>query len=89
MLSLASIGATSEQAQRSPDRWRRLGWQLAVALVPMLLAPAGSHVPLVALVATLTAVCGCQVWLAQFWRVPRGVASAWYVANASEPSLPM
>jgi low temperature requirement protein LtrA len=89
MLSLASIGATSEHAQRDPERWRRFRRQLAVAMLPMLLAPAGSHLPLVALIATLTAVSGCQVWLAQFWRVAGAAEPAWYAANASEPSLPI
>ena len=88
MLSLSSIGATSEHAQRDAARWRRLGRQLIVALAPLAIAPIGSHVPLVALVAMLAAMCACQVWLAQFWNQRAGEAS-WCAANASEPSLPM
>jgi low temperature requirement protein LtrA len=89
MLALTAIGATSEHAQRDPERWRRFRRQTAVALVPMVLAPLGSHLPLVALVGTLTAIAGCQVWLAQFWRAPLDDEQAWYAANVSEPSLPM
>jgi len=88
MLSLSIIGATSDRARQDPMRWPRLARQAAAALAPLAIAPVGDALPLVALVGALTAVCVCQVWLAQFWRATRD-ARVWYAANASEPSLPM
>ena len=63
MLALTAIGASAELGRRR-RHGTRTAWQLAIALVPLAVAPVGAALPLVALVGILTGCCWLQVLVA-------------------------
>ena len=65
MLALTTIGMTSERAEHDPHRRVRAARQSALAVLPVVLVPAGASLPLVALVGGLAALCMEQARLAQ------------------------
>ena len=64
MLALTAIGASSDHAHRRREQANRTPWQVAFALVPLAIIPAGASLPLVALVGILTACCWAQMLVA-------------------------
>jgi low temperature requirement protein LtrA len=68
MAALTTIGVTSEHAQHDPRRLTRASRQYAISLLPLGLVSFGESLPLVGLVAAISALCLAQIWLAEFWR---------------------